>query len=63
MMVVSILQSKNAAIPPPRAGDIIQLRTICPILSQLITSTQRAMIPAPTSHPMTEWVAETGDLV
>ena len=58
-----MLHNNPAAIVPPSTGDVTQLATICPIFSQFITSIPRAIIPAPTSHPITECVAETGDFV
>jgi len=54
---------KNAAMTHPISGEITQLAIICPIIAQLMAENPIANIPAPTSHPRTECVAETGDLV
>jgi hypothetical protein len=63
MIVISILHNRIAAIQPPSTGEITQLATICPILSQCTTSTPRAITAAPISQPITLCVADTGDFV
>ena len=44
------------------SGDIIQLITIVPTFGQTTILGPAAARPAHTSHPMTEWVADTGAL-
>lgn len=63
IIVESIDQRKNAAMSHQSMGDIIQLAIICQIIIQLIAEKPIANIPAPTSHPSTECVADTGDFV
>ena len=56
-----MINARNeAAIIPPKTGDITQLAAIAAIVFQLTSWNPTAAIPAPITPPTTEWVVETG---
>ena len=50
----------NAAITPPKTGEITQLAAILVIVPQFTALKSAAAMPAPITPPTTEWVVETG---
>ena len=59
-MLRLIRYRKPAAIRPPDRGEITQLSTMLPMVSQLTSPQPPAAMPAPITAPMMECVVETG---
>src|SRR5688572_425264 len=55
-----MMYRKAAAIAPPARGEITQLITIAPMVSQLTRPQPPAAMPEPMTAPMMECVVDTG---